>query len=43
MRNAHDILFSIADFDVLSLLPILKDLKISKVTVQVKVFNLKEN
>ena len=39
----HHLLLAIAGFYVLSLLPILNNLQISKVTVQVEVFNLDEN
>ena len=38
-----DLLLTIAGFYVLSLLPILDNLEITKVTVQVKIFNLDEN
>ena len=41
--QVHHLLLAIAGFYVLSLLPILNNLEISKVTVQVKIFNLDEN
>ena len=41
--DALDLLLTITGFYVLSLLPILDNLEISKITIQVKIFNLDEN